>query len=185
MAIFVIEHLDGKLWKWCLIEYKHISKIVGKRNLLFTNIKNKELSKYGKVTKKSVSELDLKNACVLDPDAKKTLTPKEAKKFKYFIFGGILGDYPPKKRTKKELTKKLNFAARNIGKKQFSTDNAAAVAKEITKGKKLQDLNFKDKIEIQLGKYDSVILPYRYLLVNNKPLISKELIEYLKRRNEF
>ena len=96
-----------------------------------------------------------------------------------------MGDYPPKKRTKKELTKKLNFTARNIGKKQFSTDNAVAVVKEILKGKKLKDLKFKEKIEIQLGKYDSVILPYRYLLIKNKPLISKELVEYLKRRKEF
>ncbi len=185
MATFIIEHLDCKLWKWCLIEYKHISKIVGKGKLLFTNIKNKQLGKYGKRNSKSISELNLKNACILDPDAKKTLSPEEAKKFKYFIFGGILGDYPPKKRTKKELTKKLNFTARNIGKKQFSTDNAVAVVKEILKGKKLKDLKFKKKIEIQLGKYDSVILPYRYLLIKNKPLISKELVEYLKRRKEF
>ncbi len=185
MGIYVIEHLDGKLWKWCLIEYKLISKLVGKKNLFFTNIRSEELKKYGQVIKEPASKLNLKRACILDPDAKKTLTTKDTKKFKYFIFGGILGDYPPKKRTKKELTKKLNFISRNIGKKQFSTDNAVAVVKEISKGKKLSDLKFKDKIEIQLGKYDSVVLPYRYLLVKNKPLISKELIEYLKRKRDF
>ena len=185
MAVYIIEHLDGRLWKWCLIEYKHISKIVGKKSLWFTNVKSKELGKYGKVVGKPVSELSLKRACVLDPDAKKILTSKEAKKFKYFIFGGILGSYPRKKRTGKELTDKLKFKARNIGKKQFSTDNAVNVVKEIVNGKRLSDLRFRDEIEIQLGKYDSVVLPYRYLIVKNKPLISKELIEYLKRRKEF
>ncbi|MEK6936746.1 MAG: SAM-dependent methyltransferase [Nanoarchaeota archaeon] len=185
MATFVVEHLDGKLWRWCLIEYKHISRIVGKKSLLFTKVKSKELRRYGKVFKKSVLELSLKNACVLDPDAKKTLTPKDARKFKYFIFGGILGSYPAKKRTNKELTRKLKFTARNIGKKQFSTDNAVYVVREILKGKKLKDLKFKDKIEIQLGKHDSVILPYRYLIMKGRPLISEELVKYLKRRKEF
>lgn len=185
MAVFIVEHLEPRLWKWCLIEYKHISKIVGKNHSLFTNIKSKELSKFGKTIKNSVSSLNLKNACILDPDAKKTLTPKDAKKFEYFIFGGILGSYPRRKRTKEELSKKLDFTSRNIGKKQFSTDNAVCVVKEIIKGNKLKDLRFKDKIEIKLGKYDSVVLPYRYLVINNKPLISEELIKYLKRKRGF
>ena len=185
MPIFIIEHLEKRIYKWCLIEYKHISKIVGKNNLWFTNTKSKELKKYGKVFEKSVSELNLKKACILDPDAKKVLNTKDVKKFNYFIFGGILGDYPRKKRTKSELTKKLNFENRNIGKKQLSTDNAVYVAKEILNGKSLNKIKFKDKIEIELGKYDSVILPYRYAIVNKKPLISNELITYLKRRKGF
>lgn len=186
MRIFIIEHLEKKLYKWCFIEYAHISKIAGKNNLWFTNTRrNKKLIKYGKVIRKSVSELNLNKCCILDPDAKKVLSSKDAKKFNYFIFGGILGDYPRKRRTKNELTKNLNFETRNIGKKQFSTDNAVYVAKEILNGKSLNKIKFKDKVEIKLGKYDSVILPYRYALVNKKPLISNELINYLKRRKEF
>ena len=187
MAIYIIEHLEKRTWKWCLIEYRHISKIVGKENLWFTNIKSKgsELRKYGRAIRKPVSDLKLKNACILDPDAKITLSTGDARKYDYFIFGGILGDYPPKKRTKKELTGKLGFLARNIGKKQFSTDNAVYVVKEISNGKRFNNLKFKDKIEIKLGKLDSVILPYRYIVVNGKPLVSGELIEYLKKRTEF
>ncbi len=41
---FIIEHLEPELYPWCLIEYKHISKIVGKNNLIYTNI-NKEYKK--------------------------------------------------------------------------------------------------------------------------------------------
>ena len=38
---FIIEHLEPELYDWCLIEYEHISKIVGKENLIFTNINKK------------------------------------------------------------------------------------------------------------------------------------------------
>ena len=108
--IYIIEHLEPRIWSWCLIEYKNIGKIVGKSNLWFTNINSrdknvKELRRYGKIINKSVKNLDLQNSCVLDPEANKELGPKEAKGIRYFIFGGILGDYPPKKRTKKELTR--------------------------------------------------------------------------------
>ncbi|MBI2047253.1 hypothetical protein HYT26_03780 [Candidatus Pacearchaeota archaeon] len=190
MPIYIIEHLEPRLSKWCLIEYKHISEIVGKRNLWFSNIKLKKdrekLKRYGRVIKESVSKLNLKNACILDPDARKTLAPKEARKFRYFIFGGILGDYPAKKRTKDKLTKFVkNAAARNIGKKQFSTDNAIYVAKQIASGKNFSNLKFKDKIEIQKNKVESFILPYRYALHEGKPLASKELVRYLKRKRTF
>ena len=187
MPIYVIEHLEPKLWRWCIIEYKHISKIVGRDNLWFTNIKNgsKELGKYGRVINKSVSELGLKNCCVLDPEAEKTLQPEDSGKFDYLIFGGILGDNPPKKRTKEELTFKVGCESRDIGKGQMSTDNAVYTAREIFSGKRLSELKFKDKIEIETGKNDSVILPYRYNIANGKPVVSEELVRFLKRRKSF
>lgn len=184
--IFIIEHLEPRLWHWCLIEYKHISKIVGKKNLWFTNVKkgSTKLSKYGKVMKNSVRVLKLKNACVLDPEAKKTLSPKD--KFDYLIFGGILGDYPPKKRTKKELTKFIkNAAVRNIGKEQMSTDNAVYTVHEIVNGKNFKNLKFQDNLSIEIEKGLSLDLPYRYNLVKGKPLISKELLNHLKRKRGF
>ncbi|MCX8158765.1 MAG: SAM-dependent methyltransferase [Candidatus Pacearchaeota archaeon] len=186
MSIYIIEHLEPKIWEWCLIEYKNISKIVGKNNLWFTNIKEKskalkELSKHGKIITKSVKDLNLKNACVLDPEAKKTLSSKEAKKFDFFIFGGILGDYPPKKRTKSELTTHLKKAkARNLGKCQFSTDNAVFVTKQIILGKELSKMKFINELTIKINDIESTILPFCYPIINKKPLISKELIKYLK-----
>ncbi|MBS3090929.1 hypothetical protein J4217_00590 [Candidatus Pacearchaeota archaeon] len=183
--IYVIEHLEKEVYPWCLMEYNSISKIVGQSNLWFTNIKQnskavRELKKYGKVIEKSVKDLDLKNSCVLDPEAKQTLVPKSAKKFKYFIFGGILGDYPPKKRTKKELTKFVKGKERNLGKKQFSTDNAVFVVHEITRGKALNKMEFKNKLIIKINNIESVILPYYYPIVNGKPRISKELLALIK-----
>ncbi|MEK6882993.1 MAG: RNA methyltransferase, partial [Nanoarchaeota archaeon] len=156
--IFIIEHLEPKLWEWCIIEYKNISRIIGKRNLWFTNIKEKRkvLEKYGNVIEKSVKDLNLKNACLLDPRAKEQLNFKEAKKFDYFIFGGILGNNPPEKRTSKELSNYINWAKkRNLGKAQLSTDSAVFVVKQILEGKKLIEVKFQDSAEIKINEVES------------------------------
>jgi len=183
---YIIEHLEPKLYKWCFIEYRHISRIAGKKNLIFTNLNKNQAEKlknYGKCFTKKVSELNLKNICVLDPEAKKTFAPKDAKRFDCLVFGGILGDYPPRKRTKAEL--KLKGERRNIGKEQFPTDNAVAVCKNIVNGIPLGKMKFVDFIELDLRKGESVQFPFRYLLVNGKPLISGELVEFLKKRKGF
>ncbi len=178
--------MEPELWPWCVIEYKHISKIVGQNNLWFTNIKPqdvKTLEPYGKVSTQSIKALQLKEACILDPESPDLLTPNNSKQYQYFIFGGILGDHPPKKRTQEELTPFLpNVPAFNIGKEQMSTDNAVYVTKQITEGKNLSDLLFQDEVEIEINEIESTILPYRYTLVNGKPLMSEELIKFLKKQ---
>jgi len=186
---FIIEHLESRVYKWCFLEYKHISKIVGKQNVIFTNVKNakdqEKLKPFGKVDKRSVAELSLKNCCVLDPKAKKTLNPKEAKKFDYFIFGGILGDHPPKERTKVLLTSRMkNSDVRNLGDKQFPTDNAVLVVKKIIEGKNLKEIRFADNIELEIKEGESVVIPYRYVFENG-PVIFDELIEFIKKSGRF
>ncbi len=184
--IIIIEHLEPKLWPWCKIEYESISKMIPKKNLWFTNTNNPSLKKFGKISKKSIKNISLKNACILDPNARKTLTPKDSKKFDYFIIGGILGDYPPKKRTKEELTDKIRgMETRNLGKKQFSTDNAVYVLKQIIEGKSLEKMKFKNKITIKINNIESVDLPYYYPLIDEKPRISKKLINYIKKKKDF
>jgi len=188
MPIYIIEHLEPKVYPWCLIEYRNISRIVGASNLWFTNIKreNKDLEKIGRVFRNSAAELSLKNACVLDPEANKTLFPKEAKQFDYFIFGGILGDYPPRKRTESELTGRIkNAQVRNIGKKQFSTDNAVLVTKKIVGGFPLSKIKFIDKLIIRINDVESIELPYHYPVINGKPQISNELINFLRKKKSF
>lgn len=183
--IFIIEHLEKELYPWCIIEYKHISKKVGKKNLWLTNIRNKDakkLAKYGKIINYSVKKLRLDNPCILDPESNEQLTPKKAKQFNYFIFGGILGDYPAKKRTKNELSMHLKRIKKfNLGDRQMSTDNAVYAVSRIIKGIRLEKIQFKDEIEIKINKVESTILPYRYALIKGKPLISKELVRFLKK----
>jgi|SRR3989344_5650512 len=189
---FIIEHLEPKLYEWCLIEYENISKIIGKNNTIFTNINKKyknKFKKYGAVFEKSVSELKFNNLCVLSQYSKKVLTTNDKNKFNYFVFGGILGDNPSRKRTNvliKNLKKhNIKSETRNLGKKQMPTDTAVYVAKNILKGKKLSDFKFVDELEIDINKNESVTLPFRYVVDGNKVILNEKLVEYLRRRKEF
>ena len=187
---FIIEHLENELYEWCLIEYTNISKIVRKNNLIFTNIKNKKdekkLKKLGQVISESVTKLNLKNACLLDPKSPKCLQPKD--KFDYVIFGGILGDYPEQGRTEKYLTSKLkNVEIINLKEMQMSTDTAVLVTKIITDGTQIEKIKFIDKplITLKKGKFkEEIELPYRYVSKNNKPAISNKLLKYLKNKKD-
>jgi ribosome biogenesis SPOUT family RNA methylase Rps3 len=182
---FIIEVCEPFISNWLLLEIKHSSIIVGKDKLLITNVKEnyvQYLSKYGNVSSSSIIDLkDLHDKIIiLDPLADLTLTPEEASNH-MLVIGGILGDNPPRGRTFKYITSKLpNCKARNLGKKQFSIDGAIYIAKLINEGKKLEEIPIMENLVIKVDEFHEIILPYVYPLVNNKPLISDELIEYLK-----
>ena len=178
---FIIEHIDSELFEWSLIEYEHISDVVGKENLMFTNIKGDNskriLKKFGEIFGESIAEMKLKNVCILDSNAEITLDSSDKKKFDYFVFGGILGDDPPQKRTWQLINsfknKKISFESRNLGKEQMPTDTAVIVSDRILLGEKLENMKFSDNIEIEISENESVLLPYRYLLINGNPDYSK------------
>ena len=194
---YIIEHLEPRLYKWCIIEYTHISKIVGKANLIFTNIKSEKarekLIKLGEVRKESIadtSDLGSCRACVLDPEAETTLSPDDSKNFCCIIFGGILGDYPPRKRTKEELTDVLKkkgkkFETRNLGKEQMATNTAVYVTKKILDGTPLSKIIFMDEIEIEINEGESIQLPFRYVIEDGKAVLPEGFVEFLKTRKEF
>ena len=146
----------------------------------------------GKTEKKRIFELGL-NAnkfCILDPDTEKVLTPEDAKRFDYFIFGGILGDDPPQKRTGPELSYFMpNVEKRHIGDKQMSTDNAVLTTKLILDGKNFEEINFIDSPELQFDEFRFLELPYRYVNVGTKekpiPQMSKKLFQFLKNKKGF
>ena len=184
---FVIEHLEQELYEWCVIEYAHISEMVGKKNVLFTNIRKQDhakLSKYGEVSEKKVADLRLSKACILDPYAKQTLASKDNCEFDHLVLGGILGNNPAEKRTAK-LTSALSYPTRNLGEKQLSTDTAAFVAKRILEGKAMSDFHFVEEVEIQIDDFEAVILPFPYVIENSKIVMSEDLVEHLRRRKEF
>ena len=190
---FVIEHLEPELYDWCVIEYGHISKISGKGNLIFTNIKNKKegskLKKYGTIYNKGISELKFKKICILSQYSEKTLETEDKDNFEYFVFGGILGDNPAKRRTlelEKELEKAgLQFETRNLGKKQMPTDTAVYVAKKILEGKELEDFKFVDELEIEINENESVNLNFRLVVDENRLVINEKLVDYLREKEEF
>ncbi|MBI2665381.1 hypothetical protein HYX12_02045 [Candidatus Woesearchaeota archaeon] len=188
---YIIENLEPRLYKWYLLECEHISEFIGKKKLMFTNVRTvkqkQTLSKLGTVESKSAADLNLKKVCVLDPFAKKILTSEDARKFDHFIFGGILGDYPMRARTKKELTlRMLEAEARNIGPEQMTLDNAVYVVKEIVeKGRNLSELRFLNELELEVKEGESIIIPFKFILVDEKPLISEKLVYFLKKKKGF
>lgn len=65
--------------------------------------------------------------CLLDPRAEQVIAPEDADKFDVFLYGGILGDDPPRDRTG-EL-RRLGFEGRHLGPVQMTTDTALGVTK--------------------------------------------------------
>jgi ribosome biogenesis SPOUT family RNA methylase Rps3 len=180
---YVIEHLEPSLFPWCVIEYRHITKLIGKKNVLFTNLRRKKdcdrLRGFAKAVKESFTTLKVKRVCVLDPAAERELSSADAKRFDTMVLGGILGDYPMKARTKEEIPH--GYERRNLGREQMPTDNAAFVAKGILSGKKMSDFSFKDGITVELAEGEATDLPFRYVMLDGKPLMSGQLIELLKK----
>lgn len=191
---FIIEHLEPFISEWCMIEYENISKIVGKENLIITNLPRKDFKKLKQLAElheESVLTIPLKNSCLLEPKSKRILTAND--NFNYLIFGGILGGHPEQGRTEKYLTSKLpgkliNPETRNLGKMQMSTDTAVLVTKMIARDKiPFQKIKFIDKPAIELKQgiiKEEIILPYRYVEEKGKPRISKKLLEYLKNKED-
>jgi len=185
--LFVIEHLEPKLSEWIHIEYSHAAQIVGRKRLLITNVKKKgefrKLVKIAGVERKRACELfKQRELIVLDPRARKKLSPTEMRGSGVIVIGGILGEEPPLGRTRELLTRTLPRAsARNIGKGQFAIDGATYVAKQVSEGKSLEEIPVQHGLEIQISEVHSTFLPYTFPFVRDKPLISRELIAYLKR----
>ena len=180
---YVIECVD-RLYAWNFLEYQHISRIVGKENLIFTLTDEPQLAALGKTHKESLRQLSLKRVCILDPSAPNTFAPKDAKLFDYLAFGGIMGDYPPKARTA-EVFKGVVAERRNLGKGQMPTDNAVYVCKRIVDGTPLSALRFQDTLTIETGEGEEVELPFTYVLVDGEPLICAELVKHLKEEDDF
>ena len=184
--LFVIEHLEPEIGKWLYIEYMHASEIVEKKRLMFTNVKNqrdiKLLSKLGTVKRESFAGIfTSEKTIILDPKASKKLRPEDFEGKEAVVIGGILGDDPPKGRTRKLVTVRLpNATVRNLGKEQFSIDGAAYVAKLVSEGKRIEEIPVKKGLTIKLNRFAEIYLPYAYPLKEEKPIISEALIEYLR-----
>jgi len=190
--LLIIEHLEPVLSRWVWIEYSNVSKIIGRNNLIITNVKQEKERKFlekiaKKVYSESITELSLASKyIVLDPQASNLLSLDDLRQGYPVIIGGIMGDYPPRGRTKKLLTNRLkNSIPRSLGKLQFSVDGVAYIVKTMySEGKQLTDIPVTEGLEIEVEKRNGIVhtiyLPYGYPLVNGKPFISEELVEYLK-----
>jgi len=108
-------------------------------------------------------DLSVSSVCLLDPRAPQALSPSDGDgRFSWFLFGGILGDDPPRDRTS-EL-RALGFPSRNLGPVQMTTDTAVGVTKAVVCDKTpLDAIPYVDFPTIRFNAQESVEMPFRYI----------------------
>ncbi|MEM0493417.1 MAG: SAM-dependent methyltransferase [Candidatus Thermoplasmatota archaeon] len=183
--ILVIEHCEDSLSEWLYLEYNHSAKIWD-GDIVFTNVHDKitkrRLGKLGMVEEKKAKELYPKDrSIVLDPQADSPLTIKDFKRYRYFIVGGILGYETPKGRTRLLISKDSGFTTRHLGSVQLSIDGAVFMVKAVSLGLKLDDIEVAREIEIKHDDVHSTILPFGYPIIDDNPVITPGLIDYIKK----
>ncbi|ABN70392.1 Protein of unknown function DUF431 [Staphylothermus marinus F1] len=187
--IIIIEHLEPEFSIWLFLEYRHSSLIYGSDYIWYTSLPlryHKIMKKYGKTYEESIIDLvkqgyvDENKIIILDPAAEEKLSFKDLVENDYVIIGGILGDHPPRKRTEALLSKRLrNVKRRNIGDGQYSIDGAVYFVNSLWYNKSSEKIQYIDGVTLET-EYGYIRLPFRYPIIDGKPLLSSELVEYLK-----
>ncbi|KAL2011811.1 hypothetical protein VTN00DRAFT_4529 [Thermoascus crustaceus] len=190
---YVVEHLDPELGTWSALEYACIareSQAAGARFLLTSVPASLQLPEHLaktealEVEQRSVEEIfaDKKSkVCLLDPAAKLDLSPSDGDQFEVFLFGGILGDDPPRDRTS-ELRKK-GYVGRRLGPKQMSTDTAIRVTRMVVQEKvPLDKIPYIDNPELRINEHESTELPFRYVKGSDgRPIMPEGMFDLIKK----
>ncbi|KDQ56566.1 hypothetical protein JAAARDRAFT_70310 [Jaapia argillacea MUCL 33604] len=189
---YVIEHMEDDedtpkaLPQWVELEYNHMRMLAGSDacvhfmhlskasgDSLMQGFRGEGLAE-AKCHQIGVLELmkqmnvPLEKVCLLDPKAEAELAPEDGDgRFEWFLFGGILGDDPPRDRTS-EL-RVLGFPTRRLGPVQMTTDTALGVTKLVVQDKvPLNQIPYVDFPTITFNPKESVEMPFRYIADRNK-----------------
>ncbi|KAJ7578980.1 SAM-dependent RNA methyltransferase [Mycena floridula] len=187
---YIIEHMEEDdeelkaIPPWVKLEYTHMRSLAGKNaSVHFTNLSNSSVAFLQNafrpetdlavaechstgiidLMKRRLGESSIGKICLLDPKAEKGLSPSDGDgEFEWFLFGGILGDDPPRDRTA-EL-RVLGFPTRHLGPIQMTTDTALGVTKLVVDDKiPLDKIPYVDYPTITFGPKESVEMPFRYI----------------------
>lgn len=189
---YVVEHLDPELEQWSSLEYQTIAHESNQADASFilssvpANLRLPDQLRSVKgltIENRSVEELFAEHkhrVCLLDPAATQELSPEDANDFDVFLFGGILGDDPPRDRTS-ELRQK-GFTGRRLGPVQMTTDTAVRTTRIVIQDKTpLSEIAFIDHPELKINKHESTEMPFRYVKdKNDQPVMPPGMIELIK-----
>ncbi|TQB68195.1 hypothetical protein MPDQ_003854 [Monascus purpureus] len=189
---YVVEHLDPELGPWSSLEYGRIAReshAAGARFLLSSVPSSLQMPKDLAATQglevehRSVEEIfaDRKSkVCLLDPAAEADLNPADGDQFEVFLFGGILGDDPPRDRTS-ELRKK-GYSGRRLGPKQMTTDTAVRVTRMVAQEKvPLEEVPYIDYPELRINHHESTEMPFRYVKgPDGQPVMPEGMVDLIK-----
>jgi ribosome biogenesis SPOUT family RNA methylase Rps3 len=186
MTKLVIENCEPELSEWLYLEYKHAAEIWG--GAAFTNVTNAIMAKgligLGSVVKKPFHGLySGEGTIILDPRGEGTLRTRDFDRAEFVVVGGILGDATPKGRTEELISAKCGDAViRNLGGVQLTIDSATLVAKLIQKGMKMRDITVTREVELRLSEEENVVLPYGYVVIDRRLILTPGLKEYVLSR---
>ncbi|MBE7159098.1 MAG: hypothetical protein INR62_11825 [Rhodospirillales bacterium] len=195
----IVEHLDPELESWQALEYQTIASECSASNSTFLlsglasasatqaqlNLPSSNLTESSVETRYTTPE-QKRRVCLLDPKAEKDLSPEDGEEFDVFLFGGILGDDPPRDRTAD--LRAHGFGGRRLGPDQMTTDTAARVTRIVVQdGKRLDEIPFVDRPDIVIGDDDdggggseSVSMPFKYVRgEDGKPIMPEGMLELL------
>jgi len=179
-----IEHLEESYSLWLLYEYINASKLIGRNNIIYSNISSgriyRILSRYGKVYKNRLKyHVSTSKILVLDPDADIELKYSDLNDIEYIVVGGILGEHPRRGRTKKLLSNYYRDSkVRNIGDGQYSIDGAVYMAYLISNSMDIREIPKVNKLKIFSDGYITE-LPYIYPIRNGEPIISSVIMKII------
>ena len=198
---FIIEHLEDSLDDWSTLEYLNIFNHVGPGSLILSGLTPTLASHLPdriaqvaiETTTRGIQEicekkeygLTANRVLLLDPASKVPLSPSDAAHFDALLFGGILGDDPPRDRTS-EL-RILGFETRHLGPVQMTTDTACLVAQRVTRDQEpLESIPFVDRPELRMSKKEVVQMPFRYMvdLKTNAPKLPPGMMQLLRDSND-
>ncbi|KII91571.1 hypothetical protein PLICRDRAFT_173401 [Plicaturopsis crispa FD-325 SS-3] len=206
---YAIEHMEDDeetskaIPPWVELEYAHMRVLAGPNATVhFTHLSGPSSRSLSQVSRSTASEntsladaqfheagvldlmktasVPLHKVCLLDPKATEALSPEDGDgRFEWFLFGGILGDDPPRDRTA-EL-RVLGFPTRHLGSVQMTTDTALGVTKKVVDDKvPLTQIPYIDYPTITFNPKESVEMPFRYIAdSNNDPILPPGMRELL------
>ncbi|KAK2459783.1 hypothetical protein APHAL10511_008215 [Amanita phalloides] len=207
---YIIEHMEEDddasktVPRWVFLEYSHMLKLAGRNSCVhFTHLSptscawleeklggNSATIAKAYMHQKGVMDMldapelstSIGRVCLLDPRAKQELKPDDGDgRFNCFLFGGILGDDPPRDRTS-EL-RVLGFPSRHLGPIQMTTDTAVGVTKLVVEeGTPLDKIRYVDMPTIRFNAKESIEMPFRYIVDGDgwKPLLPVGMRELLQ-----
>ncbi|KAI1088655.1 DUF431-domain-containing protein [Rostrohypoxylon terebratum] len=192
---YIVEHLDPELGQWSELEYMAIARETQRagNTFMLSSLPDEfkvpetlaEVPAF-KAEKRGVEEIygegrGKERVCLLDPQAEKDLNPDDRDEFDVFLFGGILGDDPPRDRTS-ELRKK-GFKGRRLGPVQMTTDTAVRVTRMVIEEQyTLNKIPFVDFPELKFNEHESTEMPFRYVTdENGKPIMPEGMVDLIKK----
>jgi ribosome biogenesis SPOUT family RNA methylase Rps3 len=189
--VVVVDNMEVRASRWVVEEYVESSRVAESNGIKFyvTGLVTPELEAL--LARRGVEVIwDSRSLCnrpdsiLLDLWAEKTLDPLEVWGARCFIIGGIMGDHPPKGRTRLLYEKYPYAAKRNLGPLQFSVDGTVKMLAKVLKGMRVEEVDIVYPVSLEVKGYLGTVtveLPYAYPAESGRPMIAESIIRLLER----